>query len=766
MKIQRDQFSGMTPAIDRAAVIGAGSMGAGIAAQFASAGIPVLLLDIPGQDGQRNGPAEAGLQRQLKTGGFMHPAAAECITIGNTEDDLALLADADWIVEAIVEKPDIKQALYARIETVRKDGSVVSSNTSTLPRARLVSGLPPRFDRDFVITHFFNPPRQMQLVEIISGPGTAPATTAKATLAAENVLGKTPVMARDTPGFIANRIGCHWLAVGVIEAFRQGLTPEEADAAAGRPFTVPGTGVFGLMDLVGIDLVPTVWGGLEAMLPPTDELNVYRLSQDPALAAMVAAGLHGRKTKAGFYRTQNGVRETYDPASQTFRPFRPADPAGNDLKALCETPGKAGAYAWTVLSEVILYASTVAPEIAGDIAAIDTAMRLGYNWGKGPFALADSVGVAWIAQRLASEGRAIPPLLARAAALGGFYTQDGYLSTTGEAIRPDLKAGMVSLPSRAAGAAALLSTPSASLWDIGDGVACLELHAKRAVLDPSVFDALDRTIAQIPTHFQALVIGSEDPRAFSTGTDPNLLAALIDSGDFAALEATLRCAQDSLFALKRSPFPVVAAAFGQTLDGGCELILHCDAIVAHAELAAGMPGVKSGLLPAWGGCAQSLLRSGSGALPPEALQRLFAGLLSGQISGSAHWARDMGILAPGDTITMNRAHLLADAKARAIVLAKAGYRPPMPASLSVAGQAGAAILMDWANAQPDGTNTDKTIAAHLATVLTGGNAEKGASVSEDAIRTLEREAFLGLVRLPEIQARIAHLAKTGKALKN
>lgn len=766
MKIQRDQFSGTTPAIARAAVIGAGSMGAGIAAQFANAGIPVLLLDIPGQDGQRNGPAEAGLQRQLKTGGFMHPAAAECVTIGNTEDDLALLANADWIVEAIIEKLDVKKALYARIEAVRKDGSIVSSNTSTLPRARLVADLPSRFDRDFVITHFFNPPRHMQLVEIVDGPGTAPTTTAKATLAAETVLGKTPVMARDTPGFIANRIGCHWLAVGVIEAFRQGLTPEEADAAAGRPFTVPGTGVFGLMDLVGIDLVPTVWGGLEAMLPPTDGLNLYRLSQDPALAAMVAAGLHGRKTKAGFYRTQNGVRETYDPASQTFRPFHPADPTGNDLKALCETPGKAGAYAWTVLSEVILYASTVAPEIASDIAAIDTAMRLGYNWGKGPFALADSADVTWIVQRLAGEGRAIPPLLARAAALSGFYTQGGYLSTTGETIRPVLKAGMVSLPSRATGTAALLSTPSATLWDIGDGVACLELHAKRAALDPSVFDALDRTVAQLPANFQALVIGSEDSRAFSTGADPNLLAALIDSGDFTALNAALHRAQDSLLALKRSPFPVVAAAFGQTLDGGCELILHCDAIVAHAELAVGMPGIKSGLLPAWGGCAQSLLRSGSNAPSQETTQRLFTGLLSGQVSASAHWARDMGILAARDTVTMNRAHLLADAKVRAVALAKAGYRSLAPANLSLAGRAGAAVLTDWADAQPDWTDTDRTIAAHLAAVLTGGAAEKGGLTPESVIRTLEREALLALVRLPTIQARIAHLAKTGKALKN
>ena len=766
MKIQRDQFSGTAPAIGRAAVIGAGSMGAGIAAQFANAGIPVLLLDIPGADRQRNGPAEAGLQRQLKTGGFMHPAAADYVTIGNTEDDLARLADADWIVEAIVEKLDVKKALYARIEAVRKDGSILSSNTSTLPRARLVADLPSRFDRDFVITHFFNPPRHMQLVEIVDGPGTAALTTDKAARAAAEVLGKTPVTARDTPGFIANRIGCHWLAVGVIEAFRQGLTPEEADAAAGKPFTVPGTGVFGLMDLVGIDLVPTVWGGLEAMLPAADGLNLYRLSRDPTMAVMIAAGLHGRKTKAGFYRTQNGARETYDPANRTFRPFHPADPAASDLKALCESSGKAGHYAWTVLSEVILYASTVAPEIAGDVAAIDTAMRLGYNWGKGPFALADSVGVAWIAQNLAAEGRTVPPLLARAAALGGFYSRDGFLSTTGETMRSVPQPGMVSLPSRAAGAAALFSTPSASLWDIGDGVACLELHAKRAVLDPPALDALDRSVALIPAHFQALVIGGEDARAFSTGADPAFLAGIVDSGDFAALDTALRRAQDSLLALKYSPFPVVAAAFGQTLDGGCELLLHCDAIVAHAELAAGMPGVKSGLLPAWGGCAQSLLRTGNDAPSRKTTQRLFAGLLSGQVSGSAHWAREMGILAPGDTVTMNRAHLLADAKARAVALAKAGYRSPAPASLSLSGPAGAAALMDWAGAQPDWTDADKTIAAHLATVLTGGAAEKGGLTPEDVIRTLEREALLALVRLPAIQARIAHLAKTGKALKN
>ena len=266
MKIDRQQFSLVEPIIGKAAVVGAGSMGSGIAAQFANAGIPVVLLDIPAAAG-RNAFAEAGVQRQLSAGGFMHPAAAALVTIGNTEDDLAQLADADWIVEAITENLDAKRALYARLESVRKDGSIVSSNTSTLPLARLVAGQPARFARNFIITHFFNPPRQMQLVEIVRGPDTDPAVVQKAMRAIQAVLGKTHVLARDTPGFIANRIGCYWLAVGVIEAIRAGLGPEDADAVAARPFSVPATGIFGLMDLIGIDLVPLVWAELETMLP-------------------------------------------------------------------------------------------------------------------------------------------------------------------------------------------------------------------------------------------------------------------------------------------------------------------------------------------------------------------------------------------------------------------------------------------------------------------------------------------------------------------
>ncbi|WP_454919193.1 3-hydroxyacyl-CoA dehydrogenase/enoyl-CoA hydratase family protein [Xanthobacter sediminis] len=767
--------------IAKAAVIGAGSMGSGIAAQFANSGVPVVLLDIPAKDGPHDGIARGGVERQLKAGGFMHPDAARLVTTGNTEDDLSLLADADWIVEAVIENLAIKQALFARIDAVRKPGAAISSNTSTIRRADLVEGLGAAFGRDFVITHFFNPPRHMRLMEIVSGPDTARETIAKVEQAADIHLGKVVVTARDTPGFIANRVGCYWMAVSALEAIRLGLTVEEADAVLSRPFGIPKTGIFGLFDLVGIDLVPHVWKSLEDSLPPDDDLQHFRLTADEVFSTMIGPGLHGRKTRAGFYRQgAERSRQVFDFSTLDYRPEAPAalpelDSTGRDLGALVSSTGKAGAFAWSVLSRVVAYAAAVGPEIAGDVAAIDMAMKLGYAWGQGPFELADRVGAAAIAARLAAEGRTVPPLLAAAAQAGGFYQDGGskVAATTGGFIAPAQPSGMVSLAAIKRTGAPVIETAGAALWDLGDGVAGLELRSKMNVFEPAVFDALERSVIEAPKNFRALVIGNEDPRAFSAGANLGVILKTLEAGDFAGLDAFIARGQAAFHALKYSAFPVVGAGFGLALGGGCEVLLHCDAIVAHAELNAGLPEVKVGLIPAWGGCTQLLARfsvkagTPKGPLAPAAAA--FQAIASGAVSGSAATARDLGILRDRDTITMNRDRLLGDAKARAIALAEAGYAPPEKLLLTLSGAAGKASLMNIVQGHRRTgamTAADEVIADHLATVLTGATADPLAPRTEEDVMRLEREALVALAKTAITRARVEHMLATGKPLRN
>lgn len=771
-----------TPAaIAKAAVIGAGSMGSGIAAQFANAGIPVVLLDIPAREGPRAAIARAGVERQLKAGGFMHRDAAALVTAGNTEDDLGLLADADWIVEAVIEDLDVKQALFRRIEAIRKPDCIVSSNTSTIRRAELLHGAGRRFADHFVITHFFNPPRHMRLVEIVAGEANRPEIVARVRQAAEIDLGKAVVMARDTPGFIANRIGCYWMAMAALEAIRLGLTIEEADAVAGRPFGVPRTAVFGLFDLVGIDLVPHVWKSLEAALPADDDLQNFRLTQHRLFRAMVERGLHGRKTKAGGFYRIDAERRRYalDLASLDYRPEQPADlpelkAAGDDLRALCTTDGKAGAYASTMLTHLVNYAASVGPQIADDVGAIDTAMKLGYGWIKGPFELADQVGAGWIAERLAAAGRTVPPLLAYAVAQRGFYADAGttMAATAGRTVAAGRPADEIAVASLRRRGTPVLSNAGASLWDMGDGVACFEVHTKMNALTPAVFDALERTIERAPREFSALVIGNDDPRAFSAGADLKVLLDAIIAGDFAGLDAFVARGQNALLRLKYMPIPVVGAAFGLALGGGCEMLLHCDAIAAHAELNAGLPETKVGLVPAWGGCTQLLARMA--AKPSIARGPLAAGaaafdvILPGAVSTSAAEGRDLGILRDGDRITMNRDRLLADAKARARALAHA-YRVPERLALVASGPSGKAGLMikvQGLRRAGGFSAADESIAEHLATVLTGGSGGPTVPMGEADVMRLEREALVDLAKGASTRARIEHMLATGKALRN
>ncbi|HEY0833332.1 MAG TPA: 3-hydroxyacyl-CoA dehydrogenase NAD-binding domain-containing protein [Azospirillum sp.] len=761
----------MGSGIRKAMVIGAGSMGSGIAAQFANGGVPVILLDVTAE------AARAGVERQLKAQGFMDPSAAALVETGGIDDDLARASEADWIVEAIVEDLSIKRALYAKLEAVRRPGTAVSSNTSTIPLARLTEGRSEAFTRDFTITHFFNPPRHMRLMELVAGPATAPDTAAAVRDCAERVLGKSVVDCRDTPAFIANRLGCHWMSVAAIEAQRHGLSVEQADAVAGAPFGIPRTGIFGLLDLVGIDLVPLVWGSLLGALPAGDGHHAFDLTKDTLIQRLIAEGRIGRKAKGGFYRMAPGTkaREAVDLTTGEYRPQREAK-ANRDLAALIRQDDAMGRYAWALLSNTIAYTAEVAAEIADDVAAIDTAMRLGYGWARGPFALADAVGCAAIADRLAAEGRPVPALLAKAAADGGFHRRGAAgreaRLTTGAWAPVRRPPGVLDLADVKDAGLPVMGNASASLWDIGDGVACLEFHTRMNAIDHGIIEMVETVAAGLPDGFRALVLYNEDPRAFSAGANLKFFVDRFDSGDVAALDAFVLRGQQAFRALKYSPFPVVGAPAGLALGGGCEVLLHCDAIQAHAEAYLGLVELKVGIIPGWRGTTEMLLRAAARddrpAGPMKAATAAFEVIAGATVSGSALNARALGFLRAGDGITMNRDRLLGDAKAKALSLAD-GYTPPEPGSVVLPGPSGKASLMNlvqgWRRAGM-ATEHDAVVADWLARACTGGDADPLVPVTEDEIAALERDALFALIRDPATQARVRAMMDTGKPLRN
>ncbi|MCW8307679.1 3-hydroxyacyl-CoA dehydrogenase NAD-binding domain-containing protein [Acidiphilium sp. PA] len=783
--------------IKSVAVIGAGVMGAAIAAHVANAGVKVMLLDIvkPGS-ADRNAIAKGAIERfkKIEPAPLMSPKAARLITPGNTEDDFARLAECDWIVEAVIERLDVKQALYARLAAVRKPGSVVSSNTSTIPLAELMLAMPASLRPDFVITHFFNPPRYMRLLELVTGAETHAETIEAITRFCDVMLGKSVVVCRDTPGFIANRIGTYWIQTALVLAMEMGLEIEDADAIMGKPMGFPSTGVFGLMDLVGIDLGPHVNASLARLLPPGDAFHTMNRDM-PMIGMMIDQGYTGRKGKGGFYRRSGrgtealretlslkaaagGVLEWRETAKSDIAEVKDAK---KDLKKLVGAKSVAGQYAWGVLGRVLAYAAALVPEIADDISDIDEAMRLGYTWKYGPFELIDKLGAAWIAERLGALGIAVPPILAKLGS-GSFYkTVDGTLMQFDSAgtYRPVRRpAGVVLLEDIKRGQKPVLTNKSASVWDIGDGVLCFEFHSIMNSLDGDILSLLDKTIALVAKSYQALVIYTENLRAgpgrenFSVGANLGLAVFAANLRMWGKIEGSIKDGQKTYQALRYAPFPVVGAPAGRALGGGSEILLHCTAVQAHAETYIGLVECGVGLVPGWGGCAAMLARwqtpkdTPKGPMP--AVAKVFEMVSTAKVSTSAADAKDLKFLKPDDGITMNRMRVLADAKA--LALAKvAGYRPPEPVVLQLPGESGrVGLAMAVAEFRKKGIATahDVTVSTHLARVLTGGDADIIDPVSETDVMALEREAFMALFRTKESQARIKHTLETGRPLRN
>lgn len=775
----------MTDAIKKVCVIGAGVMGAGIAAQVANAGVPVLLLDIVPKDGaDRDAVAKGAVARMLKTdpAPFMSKAAAKLVETGNIEDHLGRVAECDWIVEAVVERLDIKQALYARLEQAKRPGTAVSSNTSTIPLANLTEGRSDQFRRDFLITHFFNPPRYMRLIEIVTSPATDAGVAARVSDFVDRMMGKRIVRAKDTPGFIANRIGTYWLSVAINAAMDQGLTVEEADQIGGRPMGVPKTGIFGLVDLVGIDLMPLLSKSLSATLPQGD---VYfdTVRPMPLIERMIADGFTGRKGKGGFYRLDkrpDGSRQklAIDLATGEYRPEKKPErlpgKAEKDLAALVAAPGKAGAYAWAVLGPVLAYAAGLAGEVADDIVAIDDAMKLGYNWKFGPFELIDRLGPGKLAERLRAEGLAVPAIL-ETAGDRPFYRVEGgkrqYLTLGGDYADVVRGEGVLLLEDIKLRAEPLARNGSAALWDIGDGVVCLEFTAKMNAFDEQVIQLIQKAIPLVKGGYKALVIYNEGSN-FSAGANLGLAMFAVNIAAWSEVDKLITGGQAAFKALKYAPFPVVAAPAGLALGGGCEILLHADAIQALAETYTGLVEAGVGLVPGWGGHGEMLDRfqktPGFPKGPMPATAKAFEMISTAKVAKSAAEAREMMILRRGDGITMNRDRLLADAKEKALALVE-GYAPPDKPTFRLAGESGrvgiAGVVRDFVK-KGVATPYDQVVAGRLAQVLTGGEADLVDTVTEDQLLKLERQQFMASVKDARTQARIEHMLETGKPLRN
>lgn len=772
--------------ITKVGIVGAGAMGAGIAALAASAGLPVVLLDIPGSDDpaspDRSKPARDALERTRKgkPAAFMDAAAAARVVIGNTADDLALLADCSWVCEAIIEKPAPKQELFARLEQVAPD-AIVTTNTSGIPMSVLLEGRSKRFRERFLGTHYFNPPRYMHLLELIPTAETAPGVLEAMRRVQQRLLGKGTVIAKDEPGFIANRLGVHGMVVAGRLMVKHGLTIPEVDTLTGAFIARAKTATFRTGDLSGLDVLVHVTAGLSAA---TGE----DLALAPFVHDLVKQGRFGDKTKAGFYKKQGKAILSLDwrtleyvdagrystPEIEEVTKLPPAERVARAK----DLAGRHGDFLRELLAEQFHYAATLAPRLAHDIAAVDRATEWGYGWELGPFRAMDAMGLDFVRDELRRHGKDVPPLLARAGK--SFYATDGDTETVvalagdGREVVPPVP-GQLALAALRRQGKALHENKEARLVDLGDGVACLEFRGKMNTLGAGVMEMAARALDELARGaWHGLIVGNDDPRTFTAGANLAAAGHLLQAGDWKALEALTRRFQEFVMAFRAAPFPVIAAPAGLTLGGGTELSLHCDRVQAHAELYMGLVEVGVGLIPGGGGTKELAFRF-TNALAPyeeadpfEGVKRAFRLIALGQVSTSAHDARAMGFLRPhADRISMNRDTLLADAKARVLDLAP-DYVAPPPRRMRALGREGLGnleyALFSFKEAG-QASDHDVRIGREVARVLCGGDGPPR-DVTEQDLLDLERDAFLRLLGTKETQARITHMLETGQPLRN
>jgi 3-hydroxyacyl-CoA dehydrogenase len=802
--------------IHKVAILGAGTMGARIAAHFANAGVPSILLDIvpPDADGPaRNKIAAAGLEgaRKSKPAAFFDASLARLVTIGNFEDDLKRLADVDWIIEAVVENLEIKRALLKKVEAIRKPGTIVTTNTSGLPVATIAEGFSEDFRRAWFGTHFFNPPRYMRLLELIPTPDSDPALIDAVTRFCDTQLGKGVVCAKDTPNFIGNRIGT-FSVLNVMRLMQEmDLSIEEVDALTGQAVGWPRSATFRTIDLVGLDILGHVVSNMTQNV--RDERSDLQLPG--FFRQMLERKWLGDKTKGGFYKKVKGEGEDerlgLDWKTLEYRPRQKAKFAALEMAKNVEDTGarlrmllgidgagpqksdEAGAFLWAALSDLWTYSANRIPEISDTVVEIDRAMRLGFNWELGPFELWDAAGVEAIVARMKKEGRPVSTNVEKLLASGQNSWYSDHAKTASGKAYWDLRAGsreMVRVPDGVwsvfvakKSRGVVKKNAGASLVDIGDGVACIEFHSKMNAIGGDIVSLITQSLkAGGPSdNFDAFVI-SNDAQNFSVGANLMMLLMSVQEEEWDDIDLAIRQFQGMTQAIKFSPKPVVLAPFGLTLGGGCEMSLHAAARQPHAELYMGLVEVGVGLLPGGGGCKEMLLRAVDSAMSirpdgrgesvetMEAMKKIFETIATGKVATSAQEARGLGFLSDSDRITMNRDRILSEAKARALELVRAGYEPPvMRTDIPAPGENILAALRMGVYLMRQGeyiSDYEQKLGGKIAEVLCGGNVTPGTLVSEQYLLDLEREAFKSLCGEKKTQERIQYTLKTGKTLRN
>jgi 3-hydroxyacyl-CoA dehydrogenase len=813
--------------INRVAILGAGTMGARIAAHFANAGVPSYLFDIvpPDADGPaRNKIAAAGLDaaKKSKPAAFMEPSLARFVTVGNFEDDIKKLADVDWIIEAVVENLDIKRALLRKVEAVRKPGTIVTTNTSGLPVGKIAEGFSDEFRWAWFGTHFFNPPRYMRLLEIIPTPEADRAAIDAVAHFSDVRLGKGVVMAKDTPNFIGNRIGT-FSVLNVMRLMQEmNLTIEEVDALTGQAVGWPKSATFRTIDLVGLDILGHVVDNMTK--------NVHDERSDLGLPdffnKMLEKKWLGDKSKGGFYKKsvgrapspsesgQQDERLALDWKTLEYHPRqKPKFPAldmakniedtGTRLRTLLGLDGapqkgdKAGAFLWSALSDLWMYSANRVPEISDSVVEIDRAMRMGFNWELGPFELWDAAGVEVTVARMKKEGKPVPANVERLLASGqkSWYLDDPtspagrkYFELGTESWESvQVPAGVWSVTVAKKSNGVVKKNSGASLIDLGDGIAGIEFHSKMNSLGADIISLITQSLKPggPGDGFDAFVV-TNDATNFSVGANLMLLLMSVQEEEWDEVDLAIRQFQGMTQAIKFSPRPVVSAPFGLCLGGGTEISLHAAARQPHAELYTGLVEVGVGLLPGGGGCKEMLLRAVDSAAASrgkvsgealagsvemmEALKKAFEAIATAKVASSAHEARALGFLSDSDRITMNRERVLSDAKARALELVRAGYEPPVPRTdIPAPGESLLAALKMGVHLMRQGdfiTDYEVKLGGKIAEVLCGGKVTPGTPVSEQYILDLEREGFKSLCGEKKTQERIQYTLKTGKTLRN
>jgi 3-hydroxyacyl-CoA dehydrogenase len=789
----------MTP-IRKAAVIGGGVMGSGIAAHLANAGVQVLLLDIVPpdlKDHEKNDPkarnrfSQGGLDKALKSrpAAFFHKSFAELVSIGNTEDDLEKCAGVDLVVEAIIEKLEPKQALFARLEKIVPAHTIVASNTSGLRIASMMEGRTDAFKKRFCVMHFFNPVRYMKLLELVAGPDTAPETMEAIRKFGSDKLGKGIVFGKDTPNFVGNRIGAHSMMVAIHQMIEDGLAPEDVDNITGLPMGHPKSASFRTADLVGLDTFGHVAKNCYDSLTSDEDRDVFKL---PAyVQQMIEKKYLGDKTKGGFYkRLPDKSVVTLDPKTLEYRPkggdeaiakltkgvSKIEDPRDR-LKKLLADEGRAGTYAWKVLSRSLAYSARRIGEITDSVVAVDDAMKWGYNWELGPFEAWDALGFAEVVGRMKKDGIALPASIDEMLASGakGFY--DGnkvYDLTKGEYVAREIDPRNASVVELRKGPKAVLENDGAAAWDLGDGVLGLTFKTKANSLDPDAIKMLGDAAAEAEKNFRALVIANQGEH-FCVGANLFLVVMAAGAKQWDQIGSMVKGYQDATQRLKYATVPVVAAPYGMTLGGGLELCFACDTVQAAAETYSGLVEVGVGLIPGGAGTLNMLWRNlegipdGASINTLEIVTQTFKNIALAKIATSADEGKAFGYFRRTDGVSFDKARLVTEAKARAIGLAESGYHPPAPKSYVLPGESGIATLsmmVDTLVAGGYASEHDALIARKLAVVLSGGKGGNAKPVTEQEILDLEREAFLSLCGETKSQERMQYMLMNNKPLRN